>query len=232
MFNLSNYFVLQEEAGDEGAAGGGTEFTSEQFQALQAENESMKTDNQSMRNKMDELLSETKQAKAAKRETDDQARAAAADLAKKNGNFEQLYNSSQEQAGAFKTELEQLRGNIAVEKSSNTAVRIAAELADGVNAELLSTFIAPRLKYTDEGIKVLDGNGQLTVSSIDDLKAEFLNNSRFSALLKGNQSTGGGATGGSKSSGAAAKTLTRTEFDAQTPMKKMEFIKSGGKTIN
>ena len=223
MFKLSNYFVLREEMNEEGGEGGGApEFTAEQFQALQAENNSMKS-------KMDELLGETKRAKNQKRESDEAARQAEADKAQKAGDFEQLYKSSQEQSNDFKSQLDEFRGSVASERQSGMAMKLAAELADGVNAELLSTFIAPRLKYTDEGIKVLDGNGQLTVSTIDDLKTEYQSNARFSALLKGNQSSGGGATGGTKSSGAAAKTLTRSEFDGIAPLKKMEFIKSGGK---
>lgn len=236
MFKLSNYFVLRAEAGAEGGEGGGgdkaPEFTAEQFQALQDENKSMKTQNESMQGKMDELLGETKRAKTAKRETEEAARLLASEKAKKDGDFEQLYNSSQEQSAAFKNELDGLRNSVASERQSGAAMKLATELADGVNAELLSTFIAPRLKYTDEGIKILDGNGQLTVSTIEDLKTDFQNNARFASLLKGNQSSGGGAAGGGKSSGAAAKTLTRAEFDGLAPMKKMEFVKGGGKTID
>jgi hypothetical protein len=232
MFKLSNYFVLREEAGSEGGeGGGGAEFTAEQFQALQAENESMKTQTQAMQGKMDELLGETKRAKAARREAEDAATQAANAKAKKDGDFEQLYNSSQEQSGAYKTELAELRNNIATERQGSAAMKLAAELAEGVNAELLSTFIAPRLKYTDEGIKILDSNGQLTVSTVEDLKADFQSNPRFLALLKGNQSSGGGASGGQKSSGAASKTITRSEFDALTPLKRMEFVKAGSKII-
>jgi hypothetical protein len=231
MFKLSNYFVLREELHQDGDKGGASEFTAEQFQALQAENESMKAQTQSMQGKMDELLGETKKAKAARREADDLAAEASNAKAKKDGDFEQLYNSSLEQSSAYKTELASLRDGIASERQGSAAMKLAAELADGVNAELLSTFIAPRLKYTDEGIKILDNNGQLTVSTVEDLKADFQNNPRFLALLKGNQSSGGGASGGQKSSGATSKTITRSEFDALSPMKRMEFVKAGSKII-
>lgn len=226
MFNISNRFVLREEAGSEGSDDGG--FTAEQFKELQTENESMKAQNQSMQGKMDELLGETKRAKAASREAKDVATAAAHAKAQKDGDFEQLYKSSQEQANAFKSELESLNSNIASERQGSAAMKIASSLADGPNAEILATFIKGRLRYTDDGMKVLDANGQLTVSSNEELAAEFQNNARYASLLRGNQSSGGSATGGSKSSGAASKTLTRSEFDSQTPMKKMEFIKLGG----
>jgi hypothetical protein len=110
-------------------------------------------------------------------------------------------------------------------------MRIAAELADGSNAELLSDFISRRLKYHEDGVKVTDAQGNLTVSSLDDLKAEFKNNPKYSALLKGNQSSGGGASGGSNS-GGAAKVKTRAEFEALNAVRRMEFVKSGGEILN
>lgn len=226
--------VYREEAtGDKGGGGGGGEDapTAEQFAALQAENEGMKTEHAAMQTKMDELLGETKLAKTAKREADEAARLAKEDKARKDGDFEQLFNSSEEKNKTTQTELDTLRSGIATEKRNNSAMKLAGELAEGVNAELLSEFIAPRLKYTDEGVKILDSNGQLTVSTLDDLKAEFQGSSRFASLLKGNQAAGGGATGGS-GSGATSKTLSRTEFEALSPMKKMEFAKSAGAVVD
>ena len=72
----------------------------------------------------------------------------------------------------------------------NVAMKLAAEIADGANAELLSEFIGRRLKFHDDGVKVTDNSGNLTVSSLSDLKTEFQNDARYSALLKGNQSSG------------------------------------------
>ena len=84
-----------------------------------------------------------------------------------------------------------------------------------------------RLKYQEGELKVTDGNGNLTISSLDDLRNEFQNDSRFASLLKGNQSSGGGATGGNNS-GSAAKTKSRAEFEAFNPADRMKYIKSGG----
>jgi hypothetical protein len=110
-------------------------------------------------------------------------------------------------------------------------MKLAAEIADGANAELLSEFIGRRLKFHDDGVKVTDNSGNLTVSSLSDLKTEFQNDAKYSALLKGNQSSGGGASGGSNSSGAT-KVRNRAEFEALNPAKRMEFIKSGGTITN
>jgi hypothetical protein len=191
-------------------------YTAEQYDLLVS-------DNAKMKGHMDTLLGETKTAKALAKQQAEDATQLANDKAKKDGDFEQLYNSSTEQANGYKSELETLRGSISTSNTNREAMSIAMQLADGFNAELLSEKIAQRLKYTDEGVKVLDANGQLTVSTVEDLK--------YASLLKGNQSSGGGAIGG-KNSGAAGKLLTRAEFEALNPAKRMEFIKSGGKPTN
>jgi len=211
-------------SGGEGDKGGDKTFSQKDMDGLQSQIDAMKTKN-------DQLLGEVKTNKQQRREADDATRIAKEEKARKDGDFEQLFNSSEEKNKATQTELDSLRSGIATEKRNMSAIKMAGELAEGANAELLSEFIAPRLKYTDEGVKVLDSNGQLTVSTLEDLKTEFQGNSRYASLLKGNQAGGGGANGG-KGSGATDKTLTRTEFDALNPSKKMEFAKSGGSVID
>ena len=190
------------------------------LKALMAENAAMKS-------KMDELLTEAKKAKIAKREIEEQSQVERERIAREKGDFEQLHKSSEERYQATLKELEAMRQNVANEKRNNAAMKVATELADGPNAELLSEFIARRLKYHDDGVKVTDSSGDLTVSTLEDLKAEFKNDARYSALLKGNQSSGGGAAGGSNS-GGAAKVKSRAEFEALDPARRMEFVKSGG----
>lgn len=215
--------MSEEQATEEQSAEVET-YTAEQFTALENEN-------QAMRAKMEQLLGETKQAKAkARQEAEEKARIAN-EKAQKDGDFEQLFKSSSEQAAQYKEQLDNLTSTIANEKRNNEAMKIAAQLADGYNAELLGEKIAQRLKYTDEGVKILDSNGQLTVSTVEDLKTEFQNNERFASLLKGNQSSGGGAAGG-KSGGAATNVIPRADFDSMSPIKQMEHVKSGGKIID
>lgn len=184
----------------------------------------------SMKAKMAELLGETKIAKEARRLADTAAADEVAAAALKNGNFEQLHKSSEERYQTTLGELDKLRLGIAGEKQTNAAMKMAGELADGSNAELLSTFIAKRLAYSDDSVKVTDSNGQLTVSSLADLAKEFKNDTKFASLLKGNQSTGGGATGGNNS-GGAAKVMTRAEFGALNPAEQSAFAREAGTTI-
>tara|TARA_R110001606_G_scaffold74779_2_gene173430 strand:- start:917 stop:1561 length:645 start_codon:yes stop_codon:yes gene_type:complete len=205
--------------------------TENQEPKVSAEVEQLMADNAAMKAKMDELLTEAKKAKQAKREIESETQSERERIAKEKGDYEQLHKSSQERYESTVAELESLRGTIAQEKKGNVAMKLAAEIADGANAELLSEFIGRRLKFHDDGVKVTDNSGNLTVSSLSDLKTEFQNDARYSALLKGNQSSGGGASGGSNSSGAT-KVRNRAEFEALNPAKRMEFIKSGGTITN
>ena len=215
--------VYQEEAGGEGGGSGGP--TIEELQtALAAAQNSVAA----LENKQVELLDEAKKAKAQRKAIEDAARVDAETKAKGEGNFEQLYKSSEAARLALQDEYSSLKGNVANEKRNGEAMKLAMSMADGANAELLSEQIAKRLKFTDEGLKVTDANGNLTVSSLKDLATEFQTNDRYASLLKGNQSSGGGASGGSNS-GGAAKTKTRAEFNALDPVAQSKFMKGGGK---
>lgn len=242
MFNLNRRFIMQQQAGDDGAGGGGggssdndggqnggvDTSVSGGTDALTLEE--MRDQHSRMKAKMDELLAETKAAKQAKRDAEEQARLDAQDKAKQAGDYEQLYKSSEEKVTGLTTELEQLRNNITSEKKETAVLRIAGELADGVDAENLAMLIGNRLKYHEGEIKVLNDKGELTVSTIDDFKNEIKSTPRFKSLLKGSQATGGSATG-NRASGATTKTATRAEFDAMNHGARSKFFADGGKVI-
>lgn len=172
--------------------------------------ESLKAEKEAMQRKLDELLSETKKAKQARRDAEEAAKREAEEKARKDGDFEQLLKSSEEKRQELESRLNEIQTQTEREKTQSSAYKIAAELADGANAELLSEFVARRLKVVEGEVKVTDENGNLTVSSVDELKKEFANSDKFKSLLRGNQSSGGGATG-SKNGGGATK-----KFDEMT----------------
>ena len=200
----------------------------ESFNNLQTTLEGLQTEFDAVKGKNEELLTETKTAKTKAREIEQAAELAKLEAAKKAGDFESLFKSSESEREKLATDLQGLQSTIATEKRDGAALKIATELADGSNAELLSQFIAQRLKFSDNELKVTDQSGELTVSSLDDLKKEFSNNAKFAALLKGNQSSGGGASGGTNGSGAA-KTMTRSDFDGKSPAERQKFFADGGK---
>ena len=199
----------------------------DQLTTLQESNQALTDQFDAIKSKNDELLTETKTAKEAKRKAEADAITEKDRMEKESGDFESLYKSSSEKLQMTESTLSQLQGRIEKEQKGNAAMKIAADLAEGSNIDLLSTFIDTRLSFQEGALKVTDGSGNLTISSLDDLKAEFKNDPKFASLLKGNQSSGGGATGGNNS-GSAAKTKSRAEFTALNPADQMKHVKSGG----
>ena len=218
-------FKEGEGEGEGGGAGGGEgEGNKPDVEALVAEVERL-------RKHTETLLGEKKAESDKRREAEAEAKRKDDEKALKDKDYEQLYKSSTEKNSEWETKYNELNGKIANEKKATAAMKIAADIADGSNAELLSTFISERLKYTDDGLKVTDSSGELTVSSLDDLKAEFKSNAKFASLIRGSQASGGGATGG-KDSGSAAKEVDRATFDKMSQSERKAFSLDGGKITN
>ena len=199
----------------------------EALKAAQTKYTELSQEFEAVKAKKDELLTEAKRAKNAKREAEEAARQAEMDKAHASKDFEQLFKSSEAEREKTHAELEALRTGIANEKVSNEAMKISSTLAEGTNVDLLADFVKRRLKYAEGEIKVVNQKGELTVSTTEDLAKEFQNDARYAALLKGNQSSGGGANGGKN--GGAGKTLTRAEFEALDHLQRPKFLASGGK---
>ena len=97
---------------------------------------------------------------------------------------------------------------------------------DTARAKLLTEKLAARLSVTDDGIKVLDQSGSLTVSSLDELTHQI--KTEYPFLVDGSQASGGAAQG-SKAGGSDLKQVTRTEFDTMDQFTRSEFVRTGGK---
>lgn len=191
----------------------------------------LQTQHGKMQKKNEELLGETKAAKKARQDAEEAAVTKAAKAAQEAGDFKSLFDSATAKLAASDEKYAKLADTVANEKRTNAAMKMAVELAEGTNAELLAEFISRRLKYTDDGLKVVDGHGALTISSLDDLKKEFQGDAKYAALLKGNQASGGGANGGGKSGGGAAKEISKADFEKKSPQDRASYIKGGGKII-
>lgn len=152
-----------------------------------------------------------------------------------NGKFEQLARMHEEARKLAEQEAEKVKADRFAEKGRNEAMKLAVTLADGDNADLLADYIEKRIKYTTDGLKILDAQGNPTISNLDDLKREFESSTRFKALLRGSKASGGGApgsNGGGERTNASneGKTVTRSEFFSWHPTKQMAWTTSGGKT--
>jgi|TARA_R100000479_G_C6371450_1_gene197243 vacuolar-type H+-ATPase subunit I/STV1 len=186
-----------------------------------------KEDVTGLKQKIDKLLGEKKTAQQKALEAEERAKAEAAEKLKKANDFEQLYNSSEAERQKTANELNDLKNTIQKQKLRSEASSIASGMTkDTARAKLLTEQIQSRLSLVDGEVRVLDANGNLTVSTINELTNSI--KSEYPFLIDGSKSTGGGATG--SSSGADdSKIVSRDEFEQMNAHKRMSFVKSGGK---
>ena len=119
--------------------------------------------------------------------------------------------------------------NLQKQQVASQAGQVASELTkDVARAKLLTEQISSRLSLVDGEIRVLDVNGNLTVSTVQELTQSI--KAEYPFLVDGSQAAGGGATGGNSGAGDT-KQVSRAEFDGMDAVKRMKFVKSGGKII-
>lgn len=188
-----------------------------------------KEDVSGLKQKIDKLLGEKKTAQQKAVEAEEKAKAEAAEKLKKANDFEQLYNSSEAERQKTANELSDLKTTIERQKLNTEAVALAGQMTkDTARAKLLSEQIQSRLSLVDGETRVLDANGNLTVSTIEELTSSIKKEYPF--LVDGSQAAGGGATG--SSSGADdSKEMSRDDFMKLSDQKRMDFVKSGGTII-
>jgi predicted nucleic acid-binding Zn-ribbon protein len=202
-----------------------------QLETSMKANTDLQTQFTAVKNKSEELLTETKAAKQKAREASDAREATKLEKARKDGDYEQLLSSSEAERKTLKEQLETLTNRVSHEKVNSVSLKVAGELADGSNAEIMSEFISKRIKLVDGEVKVLDSSGNLTVSTIDDLKNEFIGSDKFKSLLRGTKSNGGGASG-SKSTSDSSKQISRSQFDSLSQSDRMKFSLDNGKVVD
>lgn len=172
---------------------------------LQVEGMPQGEDVTGLKNKLDQLLNEKKQASDLAKSEAEKARQAQEDAAKEKGDFEALANSYKEKIASLENEKKELSEISAKKEIARQASLIAADLSEGPNQEILSTFIEQRLRLEGDELKVTDDKGNLTISTVDQLKEEFKTNPKFGALVIASKASGGGAHGANNGGGAAKK---------------------------
>jgi hypothetical protein len=162
--------------------------------------------------KIDELLSEKKTEAEKRKQAEESARKTAEEAARKNGDVEALENSWREKLTKREQELLSERESLASQIKELTVGRaatdLAAELAVQGSAKALLPHLQARLSMDIRDGKptvvVLDANGKPSAATLEELKAEFVNDPAFAPLIVGSKASGSGA-GGAKPGGGAAK---------------------------
>jgi hypothetical protein len=120
-----------------------------------------------------------------------------------------------------------MNASITMQKISAEAGKIASQLTKNVQrADLLSEKISQRLTIVDGEIRVTDENGQLTVSTIDELTASI--RGKYDFLVDGTQASGGGAARSDGRAEGRSLEISRAEFEGMNHAQRADFFKSGG----
>lgn len=192
--------------------------------------DSLKEELEKLKGKHEEFLNETKTAKQEKQRLERELEEIKNKKAHESGDFESLLKSSETKRQELEQKYNELQENIAKEKLDHEASKIANKLGNTPeNAELLTHFVKQRLKYTDEGLKVTDEQGNATISTVDELEKEFTESNKFSALVKGSSATGGSATGSGSGGVRTFHDYTErelTEIANNNPAKFEEILKT------
>lgn len=175
----------------------GLELTEEQIEKLNQNNEGLITQKQlnekieGLTNKRDELLAEQKRQKEKRLQIEAEAEEARLKSLEKANNFEELYKSSQQKNKELLEGIEKSKAESNRMKIKDKALELAAAMSDGDRVPLLATFVESRLKIDDGQIKVADESGALTISTFDDLVAEFKSATKYASLVSVTKASGG-----------------------------------------
>ena len=195
---------------------------------------------QGMKNKLDELLREKKEAGKKAKEAETEAEIARLESAKAGNDTEALDRSWTEKYSTRESELQNeidSMGKAIIRLTSGqTAAQMASEIAISGSAEVLIPHLEARLKTEiREGVPttiVLDKRGQPCAMTMSELRTEFQNNEAFAPLIVGTKANGAGRTGGNESGGATSNTVKRAEFDSMSHTQRMNHAKKGGTVID
>ena len=180
-----------------------------------------------LKSKVQELLDEKKAADKARKDAEDQARLEREENARKSGNVEELERSWTEKFNRREAELngmlEQERGTLSTQIRDLTVGRTATDIASALaipgSAKALLPHIERRLSVEQRDGKpvvvVLDQQGKLSAATLDELKAEFANDTAFAPLIAGSKASGGGAAGAGGGGGAAKGKIGGTKEERQ-----------------
>ena len=131
--------------------------------------------------------------------------------ARKEGNFAAIEKDYQNRLKAAEDKAAQATQQANSQLVENAQGKIISDLGKVFTApEAMKPYLQSRLstQIGDDGIvvtRVLDGAGQATAATIDDLKKEILDNPEFKPIIAAGKGSGSGATGHADGSGATSQ---------------------------
>lgn len=183
-----------------------------------------------LKNKVDQLLTEKKEADRKAKEAAEAAEAERQAALAKSGDIDALRQSYEAKLTKREKELmDQLTGlqsQVHGLTVGQTAMAVAVELAMDGSSDVLLPHVKQRLSMEivdgQAVTRVLDKAGKPSAMTIEELKTEFAANPAFAPIIKASKAAGGGASGGNNSGGGAPKSkasLTGTQAERVAALK-------------
>lgn len=209
----------------------GIELNEEQKAAIEAQLQGMVEQQVAgLKSKNDQLLAEKKAKQREAEEAQELARQQAEEKAKAENDYKQLFEAQKTEADILREQMQKMQQDALQARISAESGRIASGLTkDTAKAALLQQQIGQRLSIVDDEIRVTD-NGQLTVSTLDDLTTSI--KERFPFLIDGSQAAGGGAARSEGRAQERSTEMSRAEFEAMSHQQRAEFFASGGQLFD
>lgn len=209
----------------------GIELNDEQRDAIQAHVQAMIDQEVSgLKSKNDQLLAEKKAKQREAEEAQRMAQQQAEEKAKAENDYKQLFEAQKSEADILRDQMAKMQQDAIQARINAESGRIAGGLTkDTAKAALLQQQIGQRLSIVDDEIRVTD-NGQLTVSTLDDLTSSI--KERFPFLVDGSQAAGGGAARSEGRAQERSSEMSRAEFEAMSHQQRAEFFASGGQLFD
>lgn len=166
-----------------------------------------------LKNKVDQLLTEKKEADRKAKESAEAAEAERQAALAKSGDIDALRQSYEAKLAKREKELmDQLSGlqsQVHGLTVGQTAMAVAVELAMDGSSDVLLPHVKQRLSMEivdgQAVTRVLDKAGKPSAMTVEELKTEFAANPAFAPIIKASKAAGGGASGGNNSGGGAPK---------------------------
>ena len=204
-----------------------------EYNRIKAEHETLAAD-------LEKFKTKHAEAEKHRKEQEEAARKAAEETLRKSGDIEALEKSWQEKLNGAtaerETQIKTYESMIQDLTVGSEASRIASEIALEGSADVLMPHIRSRLSMElRDGkpvVKVMV-NGKPSALSLDELKAEFVNNKAFAPIIKGSSASGAGGAGQGDQGNNKQPVMKRAAFDQMTPTEQAHFtMTKKGKVVD
>lgn len=149
-----------------------------------------------------------------KAEATEAARVAAEETARKKGDIEALETSWRTKLDAEKVAGSEREGKLKRQIEKLLVDNVAKDLAHKISVapDLILPHVQKRLSAELSGeapiTRVLDNEGKPSALTLDDLEKDFVADTRFAAIIKGSNASGGSANSNTRGSGSAGKKIS------------------------